>query len=158
MTPGSLVLLLVSLAYGGPTLDLNRATAEQLAMLPGLGPAKAAAVVAWRQTNGPFASVDGLLRVPHIGPGTVENLRGRVSVDDADPTDGHGERTDRVDINTAGADLLCTLPGITPAIAARIVAARPHRSCDDLSRLQGVGPATVANLGERCVASVPGDG
>jgi competence ComEA-like helix-hairpin-helix protein len=59
-------------------LDLNRATAEELAGLPGIGPALARRVVEWRQQHGPFATVDDLEKVPGIGPATVERLRPRV--------------------------------------------------------------------------------
>lgn len=51
----------------GP-IDVNRATAEQLETLPGVGPATAAAIIAERERNGPFVSVDDLERVPGIGP------------------------------------------------------------------------------------------
>ena len=56
-------------------LDLNRATAEDLDALPGVGPATAAAIVAYREANGPFGSVDGLLEVPGIGPAKLEAIR-----------------------------------------------------------------------------------
>jgi competence ComEA-like helix-hairpin-helix protein len=63
-----------------PPLDLNLAGAEDLAHLPGIGPAKAAAVVAWRVRHGPFTTVEELVDVPGIGPKTLEGLRGRVGV------------------------------------------------------------------------------
>jgi competence protein ComEA len=63
----------------GP-LDLNRATAEQLDGLPGVGPATAAAIVAHRDHNGPFASVEGLLDVRGIGPAKLDGLRDLVTV------------------------------------------------------------------------------
>jgi competence protein ComEA len=63
----------------GP-VDLNRATAEQLDGLPGVGPATAAAIVAHRQMNGPFVSVDGLDAVRGIGPSKLEALRDLVIV------------------------------------------------------------------------------
>jgi competence protein ComEA len=62
----------------GP-LDVNRATAEQLDELPGIGPATAAAIVTERETNGPFVGVDDLLRVPGIGPAKLEALRAAVT-------------------------------------------------------------------------------
>ena len=49
-------------------LDLNTATAEQLDQLPGVGPATTAAIVAHRERNGPFRSVEALLEVRGIGP------------------------------------------------------------------------------------------
>jgi len=69
---------------GGPTVapgpvDLNRATAVELDELPGVGPATAAAIVAHRDLNGPFASVDDLEAVRGIGPAKLEALRGLVT-------------------------------------------------------------------------------
>ncbi len=51
----------------GP-VDLNSATAQQLEALPGIGPATSAAIVEYRETNGPFLTLDDLLDVPGIGP------------------------------------------------------------------------------------------
>lgn len=48
-------------------IDINRASAEQLDGLKGIGPAKAQAIVADREKNGNFGSVDDLLRVKGIG-------------------------------------------------------------------------------------------
>ena len=62
----------------GAVVDLNRATAEELRTLPGIGPSLAARVVAWRAEHGPFRSVDELERVPGIGHKTATRLRPRV--------------------------------------------------------------------------------
>ncbi|ORV73579.1 helix-hairpin-helix domain-containing protein [Mycobacterium gastri] len=61
-------------------LDLNTATVEQLDTLPGVGPVTAAAIVAWRQANGRFTSVDQLADVDGIGPARLEKLRSLVRV------------------------------------------------------------------------------
>jgi competence protein ComEA len=63
----------------GP-LDLNRATAEELDDLPGIGPATAAAIVDHRANNGPFASVDDLEAVRGIGPAKLDAIRELVRV------------------------------------------------------------------------------
>jgi competence protein ComEA len=63
----------------GP-LDLNTATAAQFDALPGVGPATAQAIVADRERNGPFRSVDDLLRVRGIGPAKLDQIRGLVTV------------------------------------------------------------------------------
>ena len=61
-------------------LDLNAATAEQLDELPGVGPATATAILAYRDANGPFRSVDDLLEVRGIGDAKLEQLRSLVRV------------------------------------------------------------------------------
>lgn len=63
----------------GP-VDLNTATAEQLDVLPGVGPATAAAIIAHREQVGPFQSVEDLLEVRGIGDAKLEQLRPLVTV------------------------------------------------------------------------------
>lgn len=61
-------------------VDLNSATQEQLDTLPGIGPVTAAAIIAWRDANGRFSSVDQLGDVEGIGPARLDKLRDRVHV------------------------------------------------------------------------------
>ena len=57
------------------TIRLNSASAEDLEDLPGVGPAIASAIVKFREANGPFTSIDGLLDVPGVGEGRLANWR-----------------------------------------------------------------------------------
>jgi competence protein ComEA len=63
----------------------------------------------------------------------------------------------RVNINTASASELDTLPGIGASKAAAIIADRdqqgPYASCADLQRVTGIGAKTVANLEHLCIAN-----
>jgi competence protein ComEA len=59
----------------GGLVDLNAATVEELDKLPGIGPVTAAAIIAWRDANGRFTSVDQLGDVDGIGPARLEKLR-----------------------------------------------------------------------------------
>jgi len=61
-------------------INLNTATVQQLDTLPGVGPVRAAAIVAWREANGKFTSVDQLGEVDGIGPGRLGKLRPLVRV------------------------------------------------------------------------------
>jgi len=63
-----------------PRVSLNSATAEELDALPGVGPSTAAAIVAYRDQNGPFISIDDLLDVRGIGPAKLEGLVDLVQV------------------------------------------------------------------------------
>ncbi|MCB1256969.1 MAG: helix-hairpin-helix domain-containing protein [Microthrixaceae bacterium] len=61
--------------------NVNSATAEQLQALPGVGPATSAAIIAKREKDGPFKSVDALLEVRGIGEAKLEAIRDLVTVD-----------------------------------------------------------------------------
>lgn len=61
-------------------LDLNTASATELERLPRVGPALAGRIVAHREANGAFGSVDELRRVKGIGAKTLEVLRPHVRV------------------------------------------------------------------------------
>ena len=52
----------------------------------------------------------------------------------------------RLSLNHASAEELEGLPGIGPALTARIVAGRPYRSLADLDRVKGIGPAKLRAL------------
>lgn len=62
------------------TVNLNTATEEQLESLPGVGPSKAAAIVAWRKKHGQFKKVDDLTRVKGFGRKTLQRLRPYLAV------------------------------------------------------------------------------
>lgn len=72
-------ILPVRFSEPGP-LDLNRASAAELEKLPGIGPVLAQRIVEWRETHGPFKSVEDLLAIPGIGAKTLEKLRDLVTV------------------------------------------------------------------------------
>lgn len=56
-------------------VNVNTASAGQLDALPGIGPSKAAAIVADRDANGPFSSCEELSRVTGVGTKTVAQLK-----------------------------------------------------------------------------------
>lgn len=62
-------------------LNLNTASAAELELLPGIGPALAARIVEDRAANGPFRSVDDLDRVKGIGPKTLGRIRALCTVE-----------------------------------------------------------------------------
>jgi len=52
----------------------------------------------------------------------------------------------QLDINTATEKELRLIPGIGPVLAARIIAARPFRSADDLKKVNGIGDKKYAEI------------
>jgi competence protein ComEC len=63
---------------GRAPVDLNRATLTDLDGLPGIGPARAQAILTFREANGPFRALADLDAVPGIGPATIAGLEGWV--------------------------------------------------------------------------------
>ena len=59
---------------------VNRATAKEFEALDGIGPVLASRIVAFRKANGPFASIDDLLKVPGIGAGTLSKFKTKLRV------------------------------------------------------------------------------
>lgn len=65
-------------AESAPTqlVDLNTSDAETLQTLPGIGPAKAAAIIAYREEHGPFAALQDVANVPGISEQMTEKWAG----------------------------------------------------------------------------------
>lgn len=59
---------------GSTAVNINTANQEQLDALPGIGPALAQRIIEFRETNGPFKSVQDLQKVPGIGAKKFEQL------------------------------------------------------------------------------------
>lgn len=61
-------------------VNINTATADELAALPGIGPVTAQRIVEYRTQFGPFSTVEDLTQVFGIGPATVIQLKGLITV------------------------------------------------------------------------------
>jgi len=128
-------------------IDLNRASAQDIAQLPRVGPALADRIVAARPLN----SLNDLDHIPGIGPKAVEKLKPLVAVPDSGHTSYSAKPATAtvIEINLATLEQLQTLPGIGPKLAQRIIDARtqrPFTSVEDLRRVPGIGPKTLEKL------------
>ena len=61
-------------------VNLNTADAATLDTLPRVGPAMAARIIEWRESNGPFVAIEDLLSITGIGDKTFEGLRALVTI------------------------------------------------------------------------------
>lgn len=66
----------------GEVLDLNKASASELALLPGIGPKLSQRIVDYRTAHGPFKNLAALRRVSGIGPVTVQRITSLLKVED----------------------------------------------------------------------------
>jgi len=63
-------------------VNINTADQAELETLPEIGPVSAQEIIAYRQVNGPFESIDEIMDVPGIGNITFEAIRELITVDD----------------------------------------------------------------------------
>jgi len=78
--PGDPVLLAPGDQADGGLISPNHAEAAQLEQLPGVGPVLAERIVAHREANGPFETVEDLLDVPGIGEAKLSAIRDLIAV------------------------------------------------------------------------------
>lgn len=163
-------------------VDLNTATLAELETLPGVGTQTARAIVAARPFAtvselenvsgiGP-AKMDDLRSRVTVSRQTAakkdakpSSSKSTASARDAAKSSSATERsastkaTDRqtrsakIDVNTADAATLETLPGVGPATAKEIIASRPFTSVDDLERVSGIGAARLEALRDHVTIS-----
>jgi DNA uptake protein ComE-like DNA-binding protein len=128
-------------------VDLNSANAEALATLPGVAPGLAKKIIGAR----PFESLDDL-KALGLDDAQIEALAPHVELK-RPPRPPRGQRrleegpggriepagkepaTVKVDLNSATATELESLPGVGPAMAKKIIAARPFTTIDELKAL-----------------------
>lgn len=132
----------------GERIDPNFADETELRRLPGIGPAKATAIVRDRRENGPFGALEDLERVSGLGKKTVERLAPHLaltSIPESRRTAGG-----RLDLNQATLEDLTRLPGIGRSLAGRIIEYRQRngsfRQVEDLLSVPGIGPGTVEKI------------
>lgn len=152
----------------GETIDLNTASADEIARLPRIGMSLAKRIVQDRTTRGAFRDLAELDRVPGVGPALLDRLSEWVAfegnpvasvtpeiaanpgISGAYAIPGGAPAEGPVDLNSASVADLEALPGIGKARARAILAyRRSHGSfavLSDLGRVPGFGQSLIARL------------
>ena len=143
------------------TIDLNKATSDELQELPSVGEVTAKKIIDGR----PYSKVDDLAKagVParvissirsqvHVGEASVAKAKAKMkAADTAEPKAASA----KVNLNTANQAALEELPGIGPSHAKAIIEARPFKSVDDLDRVKGLGKARIDALRDLVTTTAP---
>ncbi len=153
----------------GLDFDINRASAPDITLIPGIGEASAARIVAYRKAHGDFLAETDLYEVPGLGKDKAKTIARYVSfgpklggslgtVERADeeepshPSDKLTKDDPPVDINRAAAFDLMRIPGVGEVTAGRIIDTRtkrgPFKTVADLEQVKGIGKKKAERIGE----------
>ena len=69
-----------------PPVNINTAGLEELDTLPGIGESLAGRIMEYRETNGPFESVEEIMEVSGIGEAKFAEMKDRITVDEGEVT------------------------------------------------------------------------
>ena len=70
----------LSFSFAAAVVDINTATAQELTTIKGIGAKTAEKIVAYREANGPFKSVDDLTKVSGIKEKRLDKIRAELTV------------------------------------------------------------------------------
>jgi competence protein ComEA len=113
-------------------IDVNSASADDLMDLPGVGEALSKKIIDGR----PYKTLDDL-KGAGIPAATIAKIK---------PLAIARPLPAPVDVNTATAERLETLPGVGPALSKAIMEGRPYAHFDDLAKVKGLGEAKLETL------------
>ncbi|TCS73468.1 competence protein ComEA [Sulfuritortus calidifontis] len=68
-------------------VDINTASQSELEAVKGLGPAKARAIIEYREKHGPYRSIDDLTKVKGLGKASVAKLKHELAMGEVKPAE-----------------------------------------------------------------------
>ncbi len=133
-------------------ININTASSEELQNLSGIGEAKAAAIIAYREQHGAFSDISEITNVSGIGEKIFEEIRDKITVGNVSNVPNSTQNSEQnpssnsvsgvtfpININTASAEELQLLSGIGEVKAAAIIAYREqHGAFSDISEIKNV--------------------
>ena len=130
-------------------LNINTAKAEELQNIPGMDQTLVQSIIQYRETNGPFGSVDELKQVEGIDDKKLQSIQEYVTAE-------------KIDLNTASVEELLIIPGVDQSLAQNIVEYRqangPFGSVDDLSQVSGITEENMSTIRDHVTVKEEGGG
>lgn len=126
--------------------DLNTASPALLQYISGIGPKTAAAIVAYRNEHGPFATRQELLNVPGVGPKTYQQAAGFLRVPGGvEPLDNTPIHPESYAVARQVLELLDKPLG-DPEMMQAVVNLMREQNLDELAAMLGVGKPTLEDI------------
>ena len=120
-----IIVSLLSFSWALAQVNINTATAQELQTLNGIGSSKAAAIVEYRNANGPFKSPEDIKNVRGIGNGIYQKISSEITVGNGQATRTPAARPAAQQQQPQPAATKPATPADKPAAANKPAAARP---------------------------------
>lgn len=157
----ALSLFFINTAFAA--ININTADSSSLQKFNGVGPSTAQKIIDYRDANGEFTSCDQLTNVKGIGSATLTKIKPDCIVKDGEEpsassssasTSSAGGGSGSINVNTASASELQKFNGVGPSTAQKIIDYRDANgeftSCDQLTKVKGIGDGTLAKIKPDC--------
>jgi DNA uptake protein ComE-like DNA-binding protein len=134
------------------TINLNRASEDEFLFLPGITRQIARNILDYRRKYNGIERIDELLEVSGVTAEIFRRIRSDISVDA--PSKGRAPLASRlINLNWASHDELCSIVGLTPVLATRIIQRRQRkglfRFVEDLLEVKGIDYVILASVRPR---------
>lgn len=112
-----MVWAMTNICLAETRVNINTATALELQTLPGIGPGMAQLILDFRQSNGPFKTIEDLLKVPRMGQKTFDVLKNHITVDSPPPNKVEGQDSKELEFKAVEGPTPTPLPSVEEVMA-----------------------------------------
>jgi competence ComEA-like helix-hairpin-helix protein len=137
-------------------ININRASEDELLLLPGITRSLAFEIIQYRHMNNNFKQINEILKVDGITSDIFKRICKDIIIDLPSPSDNKQEP---VNLNLASYNELCSVPGLTPNLVSRIIQRRERkgsfRFIEDLLKIKGIDYIVLATVRPHVTVNQP---